>query len=506
MAYMKYINKWYIVCLAMAFCCLAWACSEDEEIAPVEVSFTAPGAFDMDCLDEGESVVNSFELTSNGAWHLYSDKMWVKLSLQSDGEYYNDIRGGEGKHTVYIKVTNDARGFDDAQATVTLLAGDKSQNVVTIERNGKELTFALLSSEGEEIEKIEIGTDATIWVAVAANFDCSVLSCPTWLAAPQALDGGFTLNVAAAYVPYENEGTVVFGNVDGSVTYRIPVAYTGMEPTLMNIDGDNTPWGWKVSPDGKTFMQETTTASGESVETIVEDALVYSVTCLNYDYKLISAQVDNGKLALMDENSSWIIASKNESDPSQVSVLVAASTSASRSGYLFAVPAGMCDNFVDSLAASSDVDTFIDGNLSYVVLEIEQKDLAGSDGFVITNTNGTAVSCVVEEVYYEWLCSEFSITDLAACELVPGQSYTIKTRLNASDWQGNFALENVDDRKSVRLSSWGIKNNNNPVLGEDGLYRFNITVPASFNKEVILRLYTPQIVNIKALVIRPVSK
>ena len=164
------------------------------------------------------------------------------------------------------------------------------------------------ASPGEEIEKIEIGTDATIWVAVAANFDCSVLSCPTWLAAPQALDGGFTLNVAAAYVPYENEGTVVFGNVDGSVTYRIPVAYTGMEPTLMNIDGDNTPWGWKVSPDGKTFMQETTTASGESVETIVEDALVYSVTCLNYDYKLISAQVDNGKLALMDENSSWIIA------------------------------------------------------------------------------------------------------------------------------------------------------------------------------------------------------
>ena len=39
-----------------------------------------------------------------------------------------------------------------------------------------------------------------------------------------------------------------------------------------------------------------------------------------------------------------------------------------------------------------------------------------------------------------------------------------------------------------------------------GLYRMNITVPASLNKTIILRLYTPQIVNIKALVIRPVTK
>ena len=166
----------------------------------------------------------------------------------------------------------------------------------------------------------------------------------------------------------------------------------------------------------------------------------------------------------------------------------------------------MYSNFADSLAASSDVDAFVDSNLSFVVLEVEQKSLEATDGFVITDADGAAVSCVAEEEYYEWLCSEFSITDLTSCELVPGKSYTIVTRLNESDWQGNFALENIDDRKSVRLSSWGIKNNNNPVLGDDGLYRFNITVPASLNKTVILRLYTPQIVNIKALVIRPVTQ
>lgn len=500
---MKYISKLYIACLAMVFCCWVSACSEDDDIVPVNVSFTAPAALDIAALDTCESIVSSFELTSDGAWLLSSDKMWVKLSLQSDGEFYNDIQGGDGVHTVYIKVTNEARGFDNSQATVKVIAGNKSQDVIKIGRGGKEHEFSLLSSEGEVINKIEIGTDATVWVAPAANFDCSIIECPEWIAAPEAFDGGFTLNVANSYVPYEKEGVVTFGNIDRSKVYEVPVAYVGMEPTLMEIEGDNTPWGWKVSLDGKTFVQETTTASGETVETIVEDALAFSVTCLNYNYELVSAQVNsNGKLELMDAEESWIFASQKGDDPSLVSVSVASMESSSRSGYLFAVPAAMYSNFADSLYVSSDVDTFIDSNLSYVVLEVEQKSLEATDGFIITDANGTAVSSVVEEEYYEWLCSEFSITDLTSCDLVPGESYTIVTRLNANDWQGNFAITDLEGAHQ-RLKSWG---NPTAELGEDGLYRLNITVPASLNKTIILRLYTPQIVNIKALVIRPVTK
>ena len=81
-------------------------------------------------------------------------------------------------------------------------------------------------------------------------------------------------------------------------------------------------------------------------------------------------------------------------------------------------------------------------------------------------------------------------------------SYTIVTRLNANDWQGNFAITDLEGAHQ-RLKSWG---NPTAELGDDGLYRLNITVPASLNKTIILRLYTPQIVNIKALVIRPVAQ
>ena len=502
---MKYISKWYIACLAMAFCCLVSACSEDEEQAPVEVSFTAPGEFDMSALDSCESIINSFELTANGAWSLYSDKMWVKLSLERDGWYFNDLKGGEGVHTVYIKVSNDARDFDDAQATISLVTDDKTQNVVTIYRKGMEHAFALLSSEDEVIDTIKIGTGASVLVIPDANFEYSLLSYPNWLDEPQAFSGGISMDVSSPYIPYEQEGTVRFGNLNDSVFFEYPIVYTGMDPNVFSIDGEYTPWNWKVSLDGKTFVQESLSASGENAEVIVENTLQFSVMCFHYDYKLLSLQVNDGKLVLIDENESWILASQDENDLSQLSVSVAALESGSRSGYLFAVPAAKYNNFMDSLAISNDVETFIDSNDSYVVAEIQQKEFRDTDGFIITDANGADVSCIVEEEYYEAFKSDFTIEDVMACNLVPGESYTINSKLTAEDWDGNIAIVERDgvNYKSQFLSKWGSPKS---VIGEDGTYSFTINVPATLDKMVIMRLYNTGNVNVKALVIRPVAE
>ena len=502
---MKYISKWYIACLAMAFCCLVSACSEDEEQAPVEVSFTAPGEFDMSALDSCESIINSFEITANGAWSLYSDKMWVKLSLERDGWYFNDLKGGEGVHTVYIKVSNDARDFNDAQATISLVTDEKTQNVVTIHRKGIEHTFALLSSEGEVIDTIGFGNDANVWVAPETNFECSVLSYPEWLDEPEALSGGFSLKVSSPYVPFEQQGTVTFGNIDGSVVCNVPVVYLGMDANVIRISGDYTPWNWKVSLDGKTFIQEGLSASGENAEVMVENSLLFSVTCFNYDYKLIPFQVNDGKLEEMSADESWILTSQDQNDLSQLSVSVAALESGSRSGYLFAVPTTKYESLMDSLAVSTDADTFIDSNVDYVVAAVEQEEFKDSDGFIITDANGADVSCVVEEEYYEALCSDFTITDLMACNLVPGESYTINSRLTDEDWGGSIAIVelNGNNYKSHFLSKWGSPKS---VVGEDGTYSFTIKVPESLDKMVIIRLYNSGNINVKALVIRPVTQ
>lgn len=502
---MNRISKWFIVCLAPVLCCLALACTDEEETKPVEVSCTTPAMPDMAVLDSCGSVVTSFELSSTGLWHLYSDKMWVKFSLQPDGEFLNDIKGVEGEYTVYIKVTDEARTFSESYAKVSLIAGDKTQEVATFVRPGNDYSFALLSSDGDEVQAIEIGTEGTAWVAPAANFDCAILSFPEWISEPEATDGGYTLNVTGEYVPYVKQGVVTFGNIDGSVSYEVPVDYAGMAPNVMNITGENSSWGWVASLDGKSFTQEATSPSGETVSNVVENSLVYSITCLNYSCRFLPVSFENEKLSIMSDEEAWIIASQDDANIKEVSVSVTPFTPTvsekSRSGYLFAVPEAMYDSFVDSLSLSKDVDAFITTYTQYVVVEVTQKDLLGSDGFVITDANGAAVACVQEEENYEWLCSEFSITDLKACTLVPGESYTIDTRLTPAEWNKNYAFEDLEERKPQRTSLWKFK----IVEGADGYYKVTLTVPASLQKTIILRLYTPQIVNIKALIIRPAT-
>ncbi len=500
---MSRINKLLVSCLVVVLGFFAAACSSDEK-TKVEVSFTAPSSLDMAALDSCESITASFEVTSTGDWHLYSDKMWVQLSQQPSGEFFNDINGSEGKHTIYIKVTADAREFENSVATVTLLAGDDRYVVTTIERLGKEHSFALVGADGNRVECVDLGSSATAWVAPSASFDCAILSYPLWLEEPVALNGGYTLNVATDYIPYQKEGVLLFGNIDGTLAYEIPVAYTGMDPDRIIIDGENSPWGWKVSLDGKTFLQESTTTTDENTEIIVENSLLFSATCFNYDYKLFALLVTADGAELVDAAESWIVATKSESVEGQISVSALpfepTATERSRKAFLFAVPAAVSPGFISSFEASSDVDTFIDENQPFVVVEMEQRDIEGSDGFVITDAAGNASPTAEEIEHYEWLCSEFSITDVTTCNLVPGESYTIDTRLSASEWSKNFALTDLEGNQQ-RLKLWNIE----AVLGSDGLYRITLTVPKSLNKTILLRLYTPQIVNIKALVIRPVT-
>ncbi|MBR5592481.1 MAG: DUF5003 domain-containing protein [Bacteroidaceae bacterium] len=503
---MKYISKLYIACLAVALSCLVSACVESEELDSAGLSFTELRDLDMAALDSCESIIGSFELTANGDWSLYSDKMWVKLSLERDGWYFNDLKGEAGVYTVYVKVTNDARDFNDATATITLDADGKTQCVATMERKGLERIFALMS-DGQKIERIEIGPKAEITFELVTNFECALLSLSgcEWLEEPEKVDNGYKLKVLESLVPhpYVLDGTATFGNEDGSLLFEVPVVYKDPVTMVIVNDNDYTPWNWDASIDGKTFVQQNSSLADDSVKIVVENAFVYKLSCLNYEFKLVSAQMVNGKLEKMDADESWIIATRSENDSTQVSVSVKPLSTVSRHGYQFAVPVEQYDVFIESLAASNDVSEFTDKYTSYIMLQVQQ---CNNDGFIITDADGVAMNSIVEEEYYEWLSSEFSITDLTTCNLEPGKSYTIETKLTRNEWKGNFALrykDYLDNNTKLRLKNWG---NPEAILDDNGYYILNIKVPASLNQEVVLWLYTQDIVNIKALVIRPVAQ
>lgn len=503
---MKSINRILIASLSIAACLFLGACSDDDEKAPVEFSFTALNGADTSLLDEQNEVIGSFELDITGDWSLYSDKIWATLSLDSAGEFFNDLRGREGKYTVYVKVTNEARTFNGSQAVITLLAGDREEVVATVVRPAKSYAFGAIDAEGAGIESLNIGYDAESWVGFDANFDCAIISYPQWMNEPLATDGGYTVSVADDYQPMPQSGELLFGNVDGTIRYSLPVAYSGMDPKKMVIESDYSPWGWYVTLDGKSFSLESNDPSGETVVTTVEESLCFTVKCLNYDCRFVMLEERDGVLytSSSDDETAWVNVLRGEEEKSRVSVSVepfdATTTSRSRSGYLFAVPAALYENFMTALAANPNSLEFVDAHISFVLLQITQKDLEGTMGFEITDASGSAVECVAEEEFYEWLCSEYSITDVATATLVPGERYTLNTKLTPADWAKNFGLSYLDGG-TVRISRWSVET----ALGEDGLYRISLTVPATLDEPVILRLYTPQIINIKALVIRPAT-
>lgn len=503
---MKNMNRILIASLSIAACLFLGACTDDEEKAPVEFSFTALDGADTSLLDEQDEVIGSFELDATGDWSLYSDKIWATLSLDYDGEFFNDLRGNEGKYTVYVKVTNEARTFNGSQAVITVLAGDREEVVATVVRPAKSYAFGAIDAEGAGIESLNIGYDAESWVGFDANFDCAIISYPQWMNEPLATDGGYTVSVADDCQPMPQNGELLFGNADGTIKYSLPVAYSGMDPEKIVIGSDYNPWGWYVTLDGKSFSFESNDPSGETVVTTVEGCLDFTVKCLNYDCRFIMLEEHDSVLyaSSSDDETAWVNVLRSDEEKSRVSVSVepfdATTANRSRTGYLFAVPAALYENFMAALAANPKSLEFVDEHLSFVLLQITQKDLKGTVGFEITDASGAAVECVAEEEHYEWLCSEYSITDVTTATLVPGERYTLNTKLTPAEWAKNFGLSYLDGG-SVRISRWSLET----VLGEDGLYRVSFTVPATLDEPVIFRLYTPQIINIKALVIRPAT-
>ena len=92
-----------------------------------------------------------------------------------------------------------------------------------------------------------------------------------------------------------------------------------------------------------------------------------------------------------------------------------------------------------------------------------------------------------------------------ACDVELGKSYIINTKLTPDDWAKGHALHDINAKTEddfIRDSYFKLKIKEH----EDGYYRITIKVPNALDEEldnnIILRLFTPDGVNIKALVLR----
>ena len=474
-----------------------------------EISFSEVSELDMDLLDSVGFASGYFTLEANGEWLVSSDQMtWVTFSKSLDGEYYADVAGNKGSDTVYVKISNNGRGYNGDKANIKLIANGEEYVVSTVERPGKKW-LNITDSNGATVEAVEIGYSATGWFSFKAPFDCGIIEWLEWLEEPVFENDGYRFSVVADEELLQNpqEGVLLVSDITKTLQCNIPVKYIGMDPTVMEITGDS-PWNWLASIDGKELKSKQTLDS-----VVIKANLEMNVVCRNNAYSIIFAEEVDSVLYPKNADEAWIKGVCDENNPKAVTVTVdAAESGASRSGYLFAVPEAVCDSFNLSLALSDSTNVFVDKYQKYVLAQIEQRD-GGFDVYRVDESGETRIQCEIDESadYYIIVASNFfsgTAPDVSACNVELGKSYVINTKLTEAEWSPtNFALFDINGEE-IRIKTWIPEKKG--VLGDDGYYRINITVPEDaswfeeneIDKDVVLRLYTPDIVNIKALVLR----
>ena len=508
------------------------ACTEPEGDGgnTPEFVFSEMEGLDMTLLEETDEVVGSFTVDAIAAWSLESDQpMWVTFSNSVDGEFYSDIPAEAGKRTVYVKISNAGRGYNAEQAVIKAYSNDKEYLIATVVRPGKKW-LNITAENGDAVEAIELGENATATFRFQALFECAIVKYPEWIVEPvMETDGTCVLSVVGDEETLQNplEGELLVSTKDNTIQCVVPVKYSGMNPAIMEISGDS-PWNWLVSTDGKKIRSK---QAMDSV--VIKESLEMKLRCRSNAYKIVFAEeqivyseegeVVDSILCPKSGDEAWIKAVRSEIDPKVVTVAVAPSdTEMTRSGYLFAVPDAAYEAFYEALALGKNTSLIVDEYQGYVLAQMEQR-VSGFAVSLVEDGAETKITCEVDEQadYYVIVASDlFSGTDpdVSACDVELGKSYVINTRLTNGRWNPKkISLFDIN-YEDINLRSWVTKENGKPdnkaVLGEDGFYRIYITVPESlvidededpekkYDNNIVLMLHSEDDLNLKALVLR----
>jgi hypothetical protein len=179
------------------------------------------------------------------------------------------------------------------------------------------------------------------------------------------------------------------------------------------------------------------------------------------------------------------------------------------------VPEVLSDSFDIALSMIDSTMNILDKYEGCVLVQMEQR-AAGFKVFLVEDSVETAVPCDIDE-QADWFVivasNYFNGTDpdVSACNVELGKSYVINTKLTADNWSPkDMALYDID-YEEIRIGSWIPKKK---AVLEDGFYRIYIEVPENliideeadpnkkYNNNIVLRLLSPDGLNMKALVFR----
>lgn len=439
---MRKFSQWMLFSLTMAALFAVAACSDDdkEAVEPLAPIFEKP--LTLQC---SAGAIEKIEFSSSVAWSIASDAIWCTLS--TDGvNFANDIAGGAGEVTLFVKVGSEAQQFTESAATLTMVRCGYKESVATVRRNAMGYTLRVLDANGEECSEVAVSSKGVLEFTVEANFDFGVSEKPYWIDeftvntdAENNYCRHFAVSIDEQFEALPCKDVIKFFNRDETALFEYEFSYVGMAPERIKIDGEN-PWGWNLSADGTVFSA-LNSMSGDSLR--YDKYVPYKVTTLNYDcrYLCFSEGKDNA-LELMEQHSSWLKVNVDGENASLVSISgepFPAETEGERKGYVVALPAATYDSIMSLYASLQDV-SFIDSIYNNVMIEVTQVsdyvDL--TKGFTVLQGMITELDCFEESdpAILAMLNEIYSLDKVYAVSADAGSYLQIFPHLSERHWEG----------------------------------------------------------------------
>lgn len=500
--------SWFFTGLAIMLVFGFSACSNDDEENKIP-AFPAEQKITCNANEEKE-----FSFEANMDWKLTSSApTWCMFV--ADGFEEASLAGTAGKQTVTIKVTDKNQEFEESTAKLELTMGSEKSVIATVTRSSKAYELKVFDAEGAVIEQIEVGYNDYIEFTVEANFDFAAADIPEWI----TIEGGSMVGSASQkvagkvkiiqdgsrekYPVAADKGEVIrFANEAGSASFSIPVFYQGMSVDAIEISG-NTPWGWTVSLDGKTFQQ--TAGTGDPIT--LEGNVPFTIKALEDEYEFFYAELGENKIYLTDENGqpvTWMKVKKDNNVKGNISVEIDEFTPsqwgpASRTGCIIAFPKAVYESSIATIVDGSDFDEISTIYQANILMEVSQK--AASSGFTIRNGSTwepVASTKETDSEILEMIQGNWQIADVYTMTVGADESYLVFPEISTFDSESKWGAMKASGEDIDASELGGLE------IGMEGEnYYVNVSTPASFTEPVIVYFIDSTWQNKKALVIRP---
>ena len=263
--------------------------------------------------------------------------------------------------------------------------------------------------------------------------------------------------------------------------------------------------------DGKTFTQKST--GGSTGEVVVKKRMPFTVKTLKDDFEIVFLSEGwDGNIHLKGSmydffTYEWVHCEKDEGNLNlTVDDYIPNAMNGDpdeRSGYVLAFSRAeyekIKDNLEEAIVVNGEIDyKYEQNNLLIGFTQKEVKEEPQNNSFKIKKGGWEEVSPskTTEQSILDFLQGNYMLDEVYSISANAGDYYSIYPLLSESEWAGEAYVINKRDEEvtaSVEVSMVG-----------DGMY-FGITVPATFNEEIIIVFKGTDYFFKKALVITPAN-